>query len=145
MSGFAHEASLSLTVSWSLFKFMSIESVMLSNYLILCCPQSFPASGSFPVSWLFTSCDQSFRVSVMVLPMNIHGWSLGGLTDLISLQSQHSQQSSPPPQFKSINSSTLNLLYCPQLIRTSIFSLNSSCEFPLCQSQAWQKTCEKSQ
>ena len=34
----ARQASLSFTVSWSLLKFMSIESVMLSNYLVLCCP-----------------------------------------------------------------------------------------------------------
>ena len=34
----AHQASLSLTISWSLSKFMSIESVMLSNHLILCYP-----------------------------------------------------------------------------------------------------------
>ena len=56
----AHQASLSFTVSWSLLKFTSIESVMLSNYLILCLrlflyPQSFPASGSFAMSWLFAS------------------------------------------------------------------------------------------
>ena len=43
------------SVSWSLLKFMSTESVMLSNHLILChpfsfCLQSFSASGSFPVS-----------------------------------------------------------------------------------------------
>ena len=34
----AHQASLSITNSWSLLKLMSIESVMLSNHLILCCP-----------------------------------------------------------------------------------------------------------
>ena len=34
----AHQASLSITNSWSLFKLMSIESVMPSNHLILCCP-----------------------------------------------------------------------------------------------------------
>ena len=34
----AHQAPLSSTVSWSLLKFMSVESVMLSNHLILCCP-----------------------------------------------------------------------------------------------------------
>jgi len=33
-----HQASLSFTISWSLLKFMSIESVMPSNYLVLCCP-----------------------------------------------------------------------------------------------------------
>jgi len=48
----AHQASLSITNSWSLFKLMSIELVMPFNHLILCLPfsfclQSFPASGSF--------------------------------------------------------------------------------------------------
>ena len=52
----ARQASLSITNSQSLLKLMSIESVMPSNHLILCCPfllllQSFPASGSFPMSW----------------------------------------------------------------------------------------------
>ena len=56
----ACQASLSFTISWSLLRVMSIELVMLSNHLILCCPfssclQSFPASGSFPISWPFTS------------------------------------------------------------------------------------------
>ena len=64
----AHQASLSFTISWSLLKLMSIESVMLSIHLILCrlllsCPQSFLASGSFPVSQLFTSGGQSIGVS----------------------------------------------------------------------------------
>ena len=34
----AHQASMSFTISWGLFKFMSIESVMPSNHFILCCP-----------------------------------------------------------------------------------------------------------
>ena len=51
----ALQASLSFTISWSLLKRMPTESLMPSNHLILCrpffsCPQSFPASGSFPVS-----------------------------------------------------------------------------------------------
>ena len=53
------------------------------------CPQSFPASGSFLMSWLFTSGDQSFGVSAStsVLPVNIQGWFPLGLTGLmISLQ-----------------------------------------------------------
>ena len=37
----AYQASLSFTVSWSLLKFTSIESVTLSNHLILCCPLLF--------------------------------------------------------------------------------------------------------
>ena len=62
------QASLSLTNSWSFLKLMSIESVMPSNHLILCrplllSPQSFLASGSFPMSQLFASGGQSIGVS----------------------------------------------------------------------------------
>ena len=49
------------------------------------CPQSFPASGSLAVSWLFTSGDQSIGASTSVLPVNIQGWFPLGLTGLISL------------------------------------------------------------
>ena len=64
---------------------------MLSNHLILCHPlllflQSFPASGSSPMSWLFASGGQSIGTSVSVLPMNIQGWVPSGLTDSSSLQ-----------------------------------------------------------
>ena len=54
------------------------------------CLQSFTASGSFPMSWLFTSGGQSTGASSLasVLPMNIQGWFLSGLTGLISLQSK---------------------------------------------------------
>ena len=52
------------------------------------CSQSFPASGSFPMSWLFTSCGQSIgaSASASVFPMNIQGWFPLGLTGWISLQ-----------------------------------------------------------
>ena len=55
--------------------------------------QSFPASGSFPMSWLFTSGDQTIGVSAseLVLPRNIQGWFLLGLTGLI-LQSRELSQ-----------------------------------------------------
>ena len=76
----ACQASLSFTVSQSLFKCMSIESVMLSNYLILChplhlLPSIFPSIGSFPMSQLFESCGQSIgaSASASVLPMIIQG------------------------------------------------------------------------
>ena len=91
----AHQASLSFTISKSLLKFMSIESMMPSNHLILCCPllfcpQSFPASGSFPMSQLFTLGGQSTgaSASASVLPKNIHDWFPLGLTAWISLQSK---------------------------------------------------------
>ena len=54
------------------------------------CVQSFPESGSFPVSWLFISGDQSTgaSASASILPMNIQGWFLLGLTGLSPLQSK---------------------------------------------------------
>ena len=52
------------------------------------CLQSFPVSGSFPMSQLFTSSSQSFGATASVLPMNIQGWFPSGLTGLISLQSK---------------------------------------------------------
>ena len=62
----------------SLLKLMSIESVMPSNYLVLCCPllpclQSFLALGSFPTSQFFASGSQSVGVSASasILPKNI--------------------------------------------------------------------------
>ena len=52
--------------------------------------QSFAASGSFPLSWLFTSGGQSIGASVSesALPMNIQGWFSLGLPGLVSLQSK---------------------------------------------------------
>ena len=89
----AHQASLSITNSQSPPTPMSIESVMLSNHSTFCrhlllCPQSFPASGSFPMSQLFSSGDQSIGLpaSAPVPRMNIEGWFPLGLTGLISLQ-----------------------------------------------------------
>ena len=73
----ACQASLSITNSRSLIKLMSIEYVMPSNHFILChplllLPSSFPASGSFQMSQLFASGDQSIGVSAStsVLPIN---------------------------------------------------------------------------
>ena len=88
----------------------SSSDVLFSSHL-----QSFPASGSFPVSRFFASGGQSIGVSASasVLPMNIQDWFPLGWTGWISLQSKDSQESSPTPQFKSINSSALNFLYSP--------------------------------
>ena len=88
-------ASWSFSISQSLLKLMSIESVMPSNHLVLCCPlllplQSFPASGSFQMSQFFTSGGQSIGVSAStsVLPMNIQDRFPLGWTDWIFLQSK---------------------------------------------------------
>ena len=88
----ACRASLFFTISQSLLKLISIESVMPSNHLIpfSSCLQSFPASGSFPMSRHFISGGQSIgaSASASVLPMNIQGWLPLGLTGLISLLSE---------------------------------------------------------
>ena len=89
----ALQASLSFTISWSLLKLTSIESVMPSNHLILCCPLPllpFLASGSFPMSRLFESVVQCIKASASasVLPMNIQNWFPLRLTGLISLLSE---------------------------------------------------------
>ena len=82
---------LVLHISWSLFKLMSIELMIPSNHLyhpLLL--QSFPASGSFPMSQLFVSGGQSIgaSASASVLPVTIQNWFALGLTGLISLLSK---------------------------------------------------------
>ena len=79
--------------------------------------QPLPASGSFQMSQFFTSGGQSIGVSASasVLPMNTQDWSPLGWTGWISLCPRDSQESSPTPQFKSINSSALSFLYSPTL------------------------------
>ena len=65
-------------------------SISSSVLLFSSCPQTFPASGSFPISWLFASGGQSIRASASasVLPMNIQDWFPLGWTGWISLQSK---------------------------------------------------------
>ena len=88
---------------------------ILSSVIPFCsCLQSFPSSGSFQMSQFFASGGQSVGVSASasVFPMNIQHWfPLGwtGLFDLCAVQ-WTLKESSPTPQFKSINSSALSLL-----------------------------------
>ena len=81
------------------------------------CPQSFQASGSFWMSQFFTSGGQSVgaSVSATALPVNIQGWFPSGLIGWTPCSPRDSQESPPALQFKSINSSVLNLLYFPIL------------------------------
>ena len=114
----ASQASLSITNSWSLPKPMSIELVMPSNHLIPVIPfsshlQSFPASGSFQLSQLFASGGQSIRVSASI---SVLTFSTDFLSDGLvgsPCSPRDSQESSPTPQFKSINSLVLSFLYSP--------------------------------
>ena len=89
----ACQALLFSTISRSLLKFMSFESMMLSNHhmlycLLLLCLWSFPASESFLVSQLSVSSGHCIgtSTSTSVLPMNIQCWFPLGLTGLVSFQ-----------------------------------------------------------
>ena len=77
--------SNSCPLSWWCHATISFSATLFSF-----CLQSFPASGSFPVSRLFTSGGQSIgaSASASVLPMNIQGWFPLGLTGLTSLLSK---------------------------------------------------------
>ena len=107
----AHQASLSITMSQSLLKLMSIELVMLSSHLILCCPllllrSIFPSIRVFsnelvlcirwPKYWSF-----SFSISPSSEYSGLISFRIDWL-DLLAVQG--TQESSPTPQFKSINS-----------------------------------------
>ena len=80
-----------------------------SSVIPFSCPQSLPASESFPVSQLFAGGGQSTGASALAsfLPKKSRGWSPCSPRD--------SQESSPTPQFNSINSSAISLLHSPTL------------------------------
>ena len=117
------QASLSITDSRSLLKLMSVESVMPSNHLILCGPLLppliFPSIRVFsnesvfcirwPKYWSF-----SFRVSSSNEYSGLISFKMDWLVGC-SCSPRDSQESSPTPQFKSINSSALSFLYSSTL------------------------------
>ena len=81
------------------------------------CPHSFPASGSFPMSQLFASgWPKYWSCSFSISPSKEYSGLISFRIDWFDLLSvQEAQESSPPPQFKSINSSALSFLYGPTL------------------------------
>ena len=97
------------------------------------CLQSFPASGSSPMSHFFALDGQSTGLSALasVLPMNIQDWyPLDWLVGSPCCP-RDSQESSPSPQFKSINSSVLSFLYSPTLTSVHDYWENHSLDGPL--------------
>ena len=92
------------------------------------CPQSFPASGSFPMNQLFTSGGQSIGVSAStsVLPVNTQDWSPLGWDWLDLLAVQGTLKSSPTPQFKRINSLALSFLHSSTLTSIHYYWKNHS-------------------
>ena len=118
----AHQASLSLSISWSLLKLTSIESVMPSNHLILChplllLPSIFPSIRAFSnESVLCIRWPKYWSFSFIVTPSNEYSGLVSFRMDWVNLFAvQETQGSSPTPQFKSINSSVISLLYGPAL------------------------------
>ena len=109
------QASLSITNPQSLLKFMSIEPVMSSNHLILCrplllLPSIFPSIRVFSnesdllIRWL-----KYWSFSFSISPSSEYSRPISFRMDWLDLLAV--QESSPMPQFKSINFSTLRLLY----------------------------------
>ena len=119
------EDFLSFIVSQSLLKLMSIESVMLSNHLVLChphllLPSIFP---SIKVSFQWVGCSHQVA-KVLEFQLQSFQWmlSVDFLKDWLVWSpccSRDSQDSSPAPQFESISSSTFSLLDGPTL--TSVY------------------------
>ena len=137
----AHQASLPITNSLILLKLCPLSrwchpTISSSVFPFSSCLQSFPESGSFPMSQLFASGSQSIRASASasVLPMNIQGWYPLGLTGLISLLSRGLSEVFSIPPFKSINSSVLTLLNGPTLTSIHDYWKNHSFDYmDLCQ------------
>ena len=118
----ACQASLSITNSWNLLKFMSIESVMPSNHLILCRPLLFPSS-IFPSTGVFSNesalhirWPKYWSFSFSICPSSEYSGLISFRIDWLDLLAvQRTLESSPRPQSKSIDSSALSFLYGPTL------------------------------
>ena len=116
----AGQASLSITISRSSLTLMFIEAVMPSSHLILCRPLLLlppipPGITVFSNRSIFAWDGQSTGVSALAsfVPKNTQGWSPLEWTGWSPCSPRDSQESSPTPQFKSINSSALCLLHSP--------------------------------
>ena len=110
----ARQASLSITNCWSLPKSMSIESVMPSNHLILCCPllllpSIFPSIRVFSNdSALCIRWPKYWSFSFSIIPSKEHPGLVGS-----PCSPRDSQEFSPTPHFKNNNSSVLSFLHSP--------------------------------
>ena len=118
----AHHASLSFTISWSLRKLMSIELVMSSNHLILCCPLLLLPSIFLSIrvfsneSILHIRCPKYWSFSFNISPSNEHPGLISFRIDWLDLLTvEGTLESCPTPQVKSINSLALSFLCSPAL------------------------------
>ena len=130
----ARQSSLSATNTWSFLKLMSIELVMPSNHLILCHPLFFPPS-IFPSIKVFSNelalpirWPKYWSFSFSISPSNEYSGPISFRIDWFDLLAVQGtlKESSPTPQFKSIESLVLNLLYGPALISIHDYWKNQS-------------------
>ena len=129
----AHQASLSITNSQRLCRLMSIESVMPSNHLILCCPllllpSVFPSIRAFSNELVLCIRWQKYwSFSFSISPFNEYSRLISFRMDWFDLLAvQGTLESSPTPQFKSVISSPLSFLYGPTLTSTHDYWKNQS-------------------
>jgi len=131
----ACQTSLSFTISQTLLKLMSIELVMPSNHLILCrllLPSIFPSIRVFSSeSVLCIKWPKYSSFSFSISPSNEYSGLISFRIDWFAsvLAVQGTQESSPTPQFKSISSSALSLLYGPTLTSLHDYWKNHSFEY----------------
>ena len=117
----AHQASWSITNSWSLPKLMSVESVMPSNHCILCCPLLLLPSIFLSIrvfsneSVLHISWPKYWSFSFNISPSNERSGLISFRMRGSPCNPRDSQESSPTPQFKSISSLVLSFLHSPTL------------------------------
>ena len=118
----AHQASLCFTISRCLLKLMSIELLMPSNHLILYCPFLLMPSIFPSIRVFFSELARRIRwpkywsFSFSINPSNKYSGVISFRIDWFDLLAvQGTLESSSAPQFKSINSSVLRLLYGPTL------------------------------
>ena len=116
----ARQAFLFFTILQSLPKFMSTESVMPSNHLILCCrlflPSIFPSIRVFSnESVLHIRWPKYWSFSFNISPSKEHPGLISFRMDWLDLLARDSQESPPTPQFKGINSLALSFLHSPTL------------------------------
>ena len=137
----AVQASLSITISWNLPKFMSIESVMTSRHLILCrplllLPPIFPSIRVFSnESVLHIRWPKYWSFSFSISPSNEYSGLISFKIDWFDLLAiQGTLRSLLQHRFESINSSALCLLYCPALTTIRDCWRDHSLDYPdLCQ------------
>ena len=112
------QASLSFTISQSFLKLMFIKMVMPSNHLVLCCPLFLLLSFFSKESVLCIRWPKYWSFNFSISPSNEYSALISFRIDWFDYprSPRDSQESSPAPQFKSINSLALSFLYRPILI-----------------------------